>query len=428
LKAGKTRNLIYLLSVIIFILGGCMPAVKEVALPPLAPTPLPSPPPPPPPLVLTPEEDIPAFQDDMDLDSLRQAALKSLRYLERLPVTESFRFGDDIYSRDEVIDSVRTLLEIINAGAAPEDFARLVKENFSFYQSSGRTGQGDVLFTGYYLPVLKGSRLRTGGYLYPLYRRPDDMLYVNLQDFGLDYPQKTLVGRPYKGRLVPYYTRREIDYQGVLQGKGLELLYLADPIEVFFLQIQGSGRIELEDGKSLFAQYQAKNGRPYRSIGNLFIEEGKMEPSEVSLFSLKDYLKKYPEEQERILCYNQSYVFFRLAEDGPRGCLGEILTPGRSIATDSQILPRGAIALIIAEKPALDNNGGIERWTSFTRLVLNQDTGGAIKGPGRVDIFWGSGPYAEAAAGNLKHTGRLFFLVKKRAGINPDTKRKEVTP
>ncbi len=361
------------------------------------------------------------------MDSLRQAALKSLRYLERLPATESFRFGDDIYSRDEVIDSVRRLVEIINTSAAPEDFARLVRENFSFYRSTGRTGQGDVLFTGYYLPVLKGSRLRTGGYVYPLYRRPDDMFYVNLQDFGLDYPEKTLVGRPYKGRLVPYYTRREIDYQGVLQGKGLELLYLADPIEVFFLQIQGSGRVELGDGESVFAQYQAKNGRPYRSIGNLFIAEGKMEPSEVSLFSLKDYLKKYPDEQERILCYNESYVFFQLAEDGPRGCLGEILTPGRSIATDSRVFPRGAIAMIIAEKPGLDNSG-IKTWTSFTRLVLNQDTGGAIKGPGRVDIFWGSGPYAELAAGNLKHTGRLFFLVKKREGINPDTKRKEVTP
>ncbi len=361
----------------------------------------------------------------MDMDSLRQAALKSLHYWERLPATERFCFGDDVYDRNEVIESIKTLIKIIDISLTPEDLAALVKENFAFYQSTGMTGGSDVLFTGYYVPVLKGSRLRTGKYIYPLYRRPPDMFCVNLRDFGRDYPQKILVGRPDKGRLVPYYTRREIDYQGVLQGKGLELIYLADPVDIFFLQIQGSGCIEFENGEKVFAQYRAANGHPYRSIGRFFIDQGKMDPSEVTLFSLRNYLKKYPEEQEKILCYNQSYVFFELSPDGPRGSLGEVLTPGRSIATDKDVFPRGAMALIVTQKPVLDGNGDIERWVPFTRFVLNQDTGGAIKGPGRVDIFWGPGHYAEVAAGNLKHVGRLFLLVKKRNEPNLNMRERE---
>lgn len=406
----KTYNLVPILLTIILVLVSCVPLAS---IPPLAPVS---------------EQEIPVIQDDLDRDSLRQAALRSLHYLERLPGTKSFSFGEDIYGRDEVIESVKTFIEIIDTSTTPEDFARLVKENFSFYQSGGVDGRGKVLFTGYYVPVLRGSRACTGKYTYPLYRRPDDMLCVNLRDFGPDYPQKTLVGRPSQGRLVPYYTRGEIDYQGMLRGRGLELLYLADPVDVFFLHIQGSGRIELEDGQAIFARYQAANGRPYRSIGRLLIDEGKMDYSEVSLFSLKDYLQKYPEERERILCYNQSYVFFELSEAGARGCLGEILTAGRSLATDSRLFPPGAVALIMAEKPVLDGNGNIERWENFIRFVLNQDTGGAIKGPGRADIFWGSGHYAQIAAGNLKHTGRLFFLAKKRKKPDLGSGRKEATP
>lgn len=377
-----------------------------------------------PPLVLASEQDIPSIQDDMDLDSLRQAARKSLSYLERLPVTARFNLGNDVYGRDELIESVNTLIEIIDSDLTPETFAASIRENFSFYQSTGLTGQGDVLFTGYYVPFLKGSRSRSEKYRYPLYSRPRDMLSINLRDFGVDYPRKLLVGRTCQGRVVPYYTRSEIDYRGALQGQGLELCYLADPIDIFFLQIQGSGRIELEDGEAVFAQYQAANGRFYRSIGKLLVNEGKMDCSQVSLFSLRDYLRKHPEEQEKILCYNESYVFFRLSPDGPRGSLGEVLTPGRSIATDSSVFPGGAIALLVAEKPVLDGNGNIEAWVPFTRLVLNQDTGGAIKGPGRADIFWGSGRYAEVAAGNLKHTGRLFLLAKKRKKPHLDTEER----
>lgn len=371
------------------------------------------PPGPPLPLERVSEGDFPDLQDDMDFDSMRQAALRSISYLERNPA-EIFEFGRDNYSRDEILDSLRTLLEIIETKPEPDEFVRCLKERFSFYRSSGLDGKGEVLFTGYYLPLLNGSRECGDEYAYPVYGRPDDLFEIDLESFGRDYPKKTLMGRPLGKKIIPYYSRHEIDYQDALKGKGFELVYVSDPVDLFFLQIQGSGLVQLDTGETFFVQYEAANGHPYRSIGNLLIEEERMEPEEVSLFSIKDYLKNHPEEQKRILCYNSSYVFFRIADTGPRGCLGEILTAGRSIATDRRIFPKGAIALMFSEKPVLDGDGEVAGWLPFGRIAFNQDTGGAIKGPGRVDVFWGSGNYAEKAAGYMKHRGQLFFLVKKR--------------
>ncbi len=395
------RIIIVPLAIIATILAtGC----KEAVLPPTAL----------PPLVPVAGEDLPSFQDDMDLDSLKKASLESLEYLERVPPEKAFTFGNDTYTRDEVIDSVHALVEMIDTHPSPEEFRRLLQENFVFYESSGMNGQGAVLFTGYYLPVLHGSRYPQGEYVFPIYARPDDIVFVDLRDFGPDYPQRTLVGRVDRERVVPYYTRYQIDHDQALAGRGYELAYVTDPIDLFFLHIQGSGLLQFEDGGTVFVQYEGANGRPYRSIGKLLIDAGRMTRDEVSLASLKEYLRFHPEEQERALCYNESYVFFRLAEDGPRGCLGRILTPGRSIATDSRVFPKGAPAVIMTEKPVVGADGKVAGWVPFARVVLNQDTGGAITGPGRVDIYWGSGSYAETAAGYLKHRGRLFFLVKKR--------------
>ncbi|MFH1148826.1 MAG: MltA domain-containing protein [Pseudomonadota bacterium] len=411
-----------LIIVFILLLGGC----KGAVLPPAVPSPpvLPAPPlqPVPPvspgpalPLELISDADLPDISDDLDFDSMRQAALHSISYLERKDPTEIFEFGHDRYTRDEMLDSLRTLVEIIDVKAAPGDFVQTIKERFSFYRSSGLDGKGAVLFTGYYLPVLKGRRECRDEFIYPAYGRPGDLFEIDIESFGCGFPKKTLMGRSSGQKIVPYYTRHEIDCDGALKGLGYELVYVSDAIDLFFLQIQGSGLVELDTGETLFVQYEAANGHPYRSIGNLLIEEGKMKSGDVSLFSLKDYLENHPEEREKVLCYNSSYVFFRIADTGPRGSLGEILTAGRSIATDRRIFPKGAIALIACEKPVLDGEGTVVQWAPFTRVAFNQDTGGAIKGPGRVDVFWGSGDYAEKAAGYMKHKGQLFFLVKKRA-------------
>jgi membrane-bound lytic murein transglycosylase A len=184
---------------------------------------------------------------------------------------------------------------------------------------------------------------------------------------------------------------------------------------VFFLHIQGSGKIVLPDGRFIQISYAQSNGRPYRSVGRYLLDHGKLSGSEMTHESIKKYLREHPEELPDILNHNESYVFFRIVEKGPVGALGLTLTAARSIATDLDLFPKGALALIRMRKPVFDEEGKIRTWESFSRFVLNQDTGGVIKGPGRVDLFCGTGSDAEKFAGSLKEKGELYFLVKKKA-------------
>jgi membrane-bound lytic murein transglycosylase A len=237
---------------------------------------------------------------------------------------------------------------------------------------------------------------------------------VNLGLFNPKYAGERIIGRSVNKTLMPYFSRDEIDSKGSLQQKGCELLWVSDRIDLFFLHIQGSGRVLLEEGTVLNVNYDCANGRPYRSIGRLLIEEGSISREEMSMQQIRTYLKNHPEEIERVFNYNQSYVFFRLVDQGPLGNIEVPLTPGRSVATDKRLFPKGALAFIQSEKPFVDEDGTIRSWETFGRFVLNQDTGGAIRGPGRADLFWGSGPYAETAAGHMKHQGKLYFLVLKQ--------------
>jgi membrane-bound lytic murein transglycosylase A len=171
--------------------------------------------------------------------------------------------------------------------------------------------------------------------------------------------------------------------------------------------------VRLDDGALVRVNYAAANGRPYRSIGKLLIDRGEVSREEMSMQRIRSYLDDHPEQLEEILSHNPSYVFFRIAERGPLGNISVPLTGGRSIATDSRLFPKGALAFIVSEKPVIDEKGKILRWEPFSRFVVNQDTGGAIRGPARVDLFWGEGKIAEIAAGHMKQMGKLFFLVKK---------------
>ncbi len=290
-----------------------------------------------------------------------------------------------------------------------------MRQTFDVYKASGSAPSGRVLFTGYYEPLLKGSLEKTDHYRYPIYRRPDDSVVVQLGKFREKYRNERLVGRVENGELLPYFTREEIDGAGVLENKGLEIAWLADPVDIFFLHIQGSGMICLTDGKCFQVSYAQSNGRAYRSIGKLLIDSGKATREDLSMQGIKKYLREHPEEAEEILNHNESYVFFRRVEEGPVGSIGVALTGGRSIATDQTIFPRGALAFIMSKKPIIGPGGDIRSWVPFSRFVLNQDTGGAITGPGRVDLFWGRGREAEIAAGHLKEEGELYFLVLKKA-------------
>jgi membrane-bound lytic murein transglycosylase A len=185
---------------------------------------------------------------------------------------------------------------------------------------------------------------------------------------------------------------------------------------VFFMEIEGSGTLRLASGRELRVGHAATNGRPYRSIARLLIQEGKITREAMTMRILREWLAANPQEQARVLRHNESYVFFRVLPGAPVGSLGVALTPGRSVATDPRVFPRGSLGFIRTMRP-VEVPEGVIGWKPFNRFVLSQDAGGAIRGPGRVDIFWGRGPEADLAASDMKETGELYFLVPKADGI-----------
>jgi membrane-bound lytic murein transglycosylase A len=378
-----------------------------------------------PPLAAVTGSDLPDFRDDMDRESLARAVRKSLEYYARLPERTTYRMGDKRFTVRDMKESLEAFLEIVESGDSPAAIERRVRETFDVYKASGSAPSGRVLFTGYYEPVLKGSLEKSGPYNYPIYRRPEDSVVVQLGKFREKYRNERLVGRVENGELLPYFTREEIDGVGVLENKGLEIAWFADPVDIFFLHIQGSGMICLPDGKCFQVSYAQSNGRAYRSIGKLLIDSGKATRENLSMQGIKKYLREHPEEAQEILNYNESYVFFRLVEEGPVGSIGVALTGGRSIATDQTIFPRGALAFIKTRKPVIGPGGEIRSWVPFSRFVLNQDTGGAITGPGRVDLFCGRGREAEIMAGHLKEEGELYFLILRKGKNEENPKRSE---
>lgn len=274
------------------------------------------------------------------------------------------------------------------------------------------TGNGDPngLFTGYYEPLLEGSRLRIGKYQTPLLRRPADLVMVQLGLFRPEWRGDRIAGRVVAGNLVPYPTRAEIE-RGALDANQLALYWVSDPVDAFFLEVQGSGKVRLPDGRTVSLGYDGQNGRPYVSIGKVLVERGQLTKEQVSLDSIKRWIRAHPAEGRALLDDNPSYVFFREMEgETPIGAEGAVLTPGRSLAVDRAYLPLGAPMFVDAH----DDNGDVRR------LVVAQDTGGAIRGPVRGDLFWGFGAEAERRAGPMKAHGRYYlFLPKAAVAISP---------
>jgi membrane-bound lytic murein transglycosylase A len=368
-----------------------------------------------PPLVLIDAKHAPIFLDDFDYEFLEPAIAGSLSYYRRLAETDVFLFGDSSYTVQELKESLMMLMEIKKSAMTDDAKQRRIVDAFDIYQAAGSDDQGTVLFTGYYEPILEGSLVRTDTYRYPVYRTPDDLIVISSET--CTPPRNTCEKRIYRlgqGNMIPYYSRKDIDTLGVLHEKNLEIAWLSDPVERFYLHIQGSGKIRLADGSHIRIGYAQSNGRPYHSIGRYLLENGKISQYDLSHQSIKTYLRNHPDELEDIFNYNERYIFFRYVDDVPIGSLGVIVQPGRSIATDPRIFPRGALAFMQLKKPVFDANQDIVEWLPLSRFILNQDEGSAIKGPGRVDIFCGSGDKAELLAGSLKEKGKLYFLVKKK--------------
>ena len=273
-------------------------------------------------------------------------------------------------------------------------------------------GEPPGLVTGYYEPEVNGSRERKDKFQVPVYRRPDDLVQVKPDLLRAFFNDSRSVMRREGEELVPYYTRAEID-AGALQGKGLELLYLDDPVELFFMQVQGSGRVKLPDGSWLRLGYAAKNGHPYTSIGKLLAERGEARPKDLTMDGLKAWLRADPVRGRGLMRENKSYVFFRelpqaQADEGPVGAQGVTLTPGRSLAVDTAYHALSTPIFVAA--PDLATPEG----TPFRRLMIAQDVGSAIRGKERGDIYWGSGDAAGAIAGSTLEEARFYILLPNR--------------
>ncbi len=264
------------------------------------------------------------------------------------------------------------------------------------------SGDPDGLFTGYYEPLLSASATPDARYRYPLYRRPADMLVIDLGAFSSEFEGRSITGRLSGGSLVPYFDRATID-EGALAGEDLEIAWTDDDVALFFLHIQGSGRLAMTDGRELRVGYDGQNGHGYYAIGRELVAMGELTKEEVSLQSIRDWLKAHPDQADAVMQTNPSYIFFRVLEGpGPIGGQGVPLTAGRSMAVDHRIIAYGAPLWLDTALP----DG-----TPWQRLMIAQDTGGAIRGPVRGDIFFGAGEEAEWRAGHMKGEGGYAVLL-----------------
>jgi membrane-bound lytic murein transglycosylase A len=264
-------------------------------------------------------------------------------------------------------------------------------------------------FTGYYEPELRGARVRHGNYSHPLYRRPADLVSADLGRFDESLQGRSLSGRVVDGRLVPYHSRAEIE-AGALSGKGLELLWVDDPIDAFFLHVQGSGRVILENGEVVRVGFAGKNGRPYVALGRELARRGAIAEEQISMQTIRAWLAGHPDQANAVMALNPSYVFFRLIEGNAAiGAHQVELTPERSLAVDPEFVPLGTPIW-------LDTTDPLDAERPLRRLVVAQDTGSAIKGPIRGDLFFGHGRAAEEKAGRMNRKGRYYLLLPKRSG------------
>jgi membrane-bound lytic murein transglycosylase A len=305
------------------------------------------------------------------------------------------------------------------AGTNSDVVRTFLATHFSPYRITAQDGSDTGLVTGYYEPLLTGSRTRTSQFAVSLYAPPDDLLTIDLTDLYPELKDKRVRGRVDGRKVVPYWTRAELE-RGAPSLSGKSLVYVADPVEAFFLEIQGSGRIELTDGSVIRLNYADQNGHPYRSIGRVLSDRGELALERTSMQNIRAWAKANPEKLRALLDENPSYVFFREVAaappgsldakiDGPLGSLGVPLLAGRTIAVDARAIPLGAPVFLATTMPSTD--------TPLTRLTLAQDTGGAIRGAVRADFFWGFGPEAGREAGRMRQQGRMWLLWPKGAPL-----------
>lgn len=339
---------------------------------------------------------------DFSWMDLQKGIELNLKFLSRKPALKvAAKYGkleitwEMLRRTNEEFLSILPLLD-----ADPE----LLEEKFVWYSLNPRT-----LLTGYYEPYLEASLIPDPAYPYPLYSVPSDLKTINLGKFHHRWKGQKLLYRIEGGEVVPYYDREDIDFEGALGGNGLEVAWVKDLVDVFILQIQGSGRLILPDGSVKHVLYAGKNGLKYVSLGKILIQRGLLPKEGMSMQKIRAFLKENPSLIEELLITNPSYVFFRIDDEGPFGSMGAPLTPMASIATDTKVIPQASLALLTTRLP----RQGEKKKTPYAKIVMAQDRGGAIKGT-RVDLFCGSGPDAEFLAGHLSSWSHIYLPISRK--------------
>ena len=362
---------------------------------------------------------IPEWREDIPLEPLIEGLGKQIHLLKKKS-HPPFRFGQEVIDRVTYAKSLEFLLTLLRQeGEAALRWER-IKKHFSFYEVYGENQWGEVFLTAYYGPVIQGRKKPTPPYQTPLYYLPKDLVEIRFEHEGI-YPKRTY-GRLTPSQkanppsvVVPYYSREEIDGEKrILRGRNLECCFVK-PEDAFFLHIQGHGTVLFPDGTSTVLNYSGKNGHPYWAIGREFLD--KIPAKEMSLAKIKAHLKTLsPEKRQQIFNKNPNYVFFHRAPKEVAGMTAMRLpaVAGRTIATDEEFFPKGTVGLLVFERPFFPREDtGPPTWKSVSRLVLDQDIGGAIRGPGRVDLFWGKGLLAEKHAGIIRRKAQLFYLAPR---------------
>lgn len=336
---------------------------------------------------------------------LKKALLRQLDQCRNAQATWDFA-GKKITQKQWCTDTAQWFLMQLDRVNSLDELLNRARNELEWYRSTGKSGSGEVQFTGYFNPVHRAKANKDERYRYPLYRLPPDLR-------------------------SPYLTREQIE-GGALAGKGLELAWLDNPVDPFIMQVQGSGTLLMDNGSGaevrLNINYAGENGHPYVSLGKLMRAAGVSEEY-ISLQGIRKYfLEVHPEQWPSYSNQNPSYVFFKQDADGPYGYSGAILTPKHSIAVDKNLFPMGALALIRTERPSVISGDQAVEWKKFAQFVVAQDTGGAIRSPGRVDVYWGEGQYAEVAAGRTDRLGELYFMLvpknKKTRSVRNSVPRK----
>ena len=315
-----------------------------------------------------------------------------------------FPLGDVSHIRAQA--SVYAFRQLLAQSGSASEFDAAMKEHFDCYTSIGFDDRGTVLFTGYFTPIFKGSTTRSAAYSYPLYKKPADLDIDPIS--GKVYGRKLAGG----GGHQPYPSRQELESSGELNG--LELVYLPTRMDQYIIQVNGSAKIELDNGGVMYVGYAGNNGHDYTGLGATLVKEGVIEPEKLNLAAIRAHFADKPQDLERYINMNDRYVFFAEYSGGnwPAGSLGVRVTERRTLATDKDIFPRGGVVLVQTRSAA---GRGREARTDFNQWMADQDTGGAIRAAGRGDIYMGIGPQAETLAGGQFAEGRLYYFFLKHA-------------